>query len=214
MVFLIPRKKIVTGVGAAQLFVEHVCNHFGLPSMIISNRENGFAGHFWDSLWGMMNSCLKKRVYPLSIHKHTGDRWSTGLWFTHYGDIILDFPRLGMWVYHTFSLPSIHRHTSDKKSTGLWFTCYGDIILDIPGIGMRVYHTFSLLSTERCMGLQESCCLRDAMSSCLLVRLIWCSLVVYPQRAKKGVKLVGINISCEDFTDTCDNWSTIEEVTG
>jgi len=60
MVILIPCKKTITGAGAAKLFFENVWKHFGLPSSIISDRDSRFLGHFWDSLWGMMDTRLKK----------------------------------------------------------------------------------------------------------------------------------------------------------
>ena len=60
MVVLIPCSKTVTGAGAAKLFFENVWKHFGLPTSIISDRDSQFLGHFWDSLWGMMDTRLKK----------------------------------------------------------------------------------------------------------------------------------------------------------
>ncbi|ONK67014.1 uncharacterized protein A4U43_C06F14610 [Asparagus officinalis] len=62
MVILIPCKKIVMGAGTTQLFFEHVWKHFGLPSSIISDRDSQFLGHFWDSLWSLMDTKLKKSM--------------------------------------------------------------------------------------------------------------------------------------------------------
>ena len=60
MIVLIPCEKTVTGAGAAKLFFEHVWKHFGLPTSIVSDRDSRFLGHFWDSLWRMMDTRLKK----------------------------------------------------------------------------------------------------------------------------------------------------------
>ncbi|CAL2237234.1 unnamed protein product [Prunus armeniaca] len=60
MVILIPCKKTVTGEGAAKLFFQYVWKHFGLPTSIISDRDSRFLGHFWRSLWGMMDTRLKR----------------------------------------------------------------------------------------------------------------------------------------------------------
>ena len=60
MVILIPCKKTVTRAGAAQLFFEHVWKHFGLSNSIISDRDSRFLEYFWDSLWSLMDTRLKK----------------------------------------------------------------------------------------------------------------------------------------------------------
>nr|ABD63115.1 hypothetical protein 18.t00011 [Asparagus officinalis] len=60
MVILIPCKKTVTRVSAAQLFFEHVWKHFGLSNSIISDRDRRFLRHFWDSLWSLMDTRQKK----------------------------------------------------------------------------------------------------------------------------------------------------------
>ena len=70
MIVLIPCTKTVTGAGAAKLFFEHVWKHFGLPTSIISDRDSRFLGHFWDSLWGMMDTRLKKST---AFHPQTDD---------------------------------------------------------------------------------------------------------------------------------------------
>jgi transposase InsO family protein len=44
----------VTGRGIAQLFLDHVFKHHGLPKVIISDRDPRFTGHFWRSLHDLL----------------------------------------------------------------------------------------------------------------------------------------------------------------
>jgi hypothetical protein len=44
----------VTGRGIAQLFLDHVFKHHGLPKTVISDRDPRFTGHFWRSLHGLL----------------------------------------------------------------------------------------------------------------------------------------------------------------
>ncbi|CAL9018651.1 unnamed protein product, partial [Prunus brigantina] len=60
MVILIPCKKTISGEGASKLFFHHVWKHFRLPTSIISDQDNRFLGHFWKSLWGFMDTKLKR----------------------------------------------------------------------------------------------------------------------------------------------------------
>ncbi|KAF5184174.1 Transposon ty3-i gag-pol polyprotein [Thalictrum thalictroides] len=60
MIILIPCQKTVTGEGATKLFFRHVWKYFGLPTSIISDRDSRFLGHFLRSLWGMMDTHLKR----------------------------------------------------------------------------------------------------------------------------------------------------------
>ncbi|CAL2277905.1 unnamed protein product [Prunus armeniaca] len=68
MVILIPCKKTISGEGAAKLFFHHVWKHFGLPTSIISDRDSRFLGHFWKSLWGLMDTKLK---HSTNFHPQT-----------------------------------------------------------------------------------------------------------------------------------------------
>lgn len=34
--------------------------HFGLPTSIVSDRDSHFVGNFWSSLWGFVDTKLKK----------------------------------------------------------------------------------------------------------------------------------------------------------
>ncbi|KAI5335209.1 hypothetical protein L3X38_025342 [Prunus dulcis] len=68
LMILIPCKKTVTGEGATKLFFQHVWKHFGLPTLIISDRDSQFLSHFLRSLWGMMDTRLKRSI---AIHPQT-----------------------------------------------------------------------------------------------------------------------------------------------
>ncbi|CAL2256728.1 unnamed protein product [Prunus armeniaca] len=71
MVILIPCKKTITGEGAAKLFFQHVWKYFGLPTSIIYDRDSRFLGHFWRSLWGMMDTRLKRST---AFHPQTDEQ--------------------------------------------------------------------------------------------------------------------------------------------
>src|SRR4051794_25451824 len=47
----IPTVTTVTAPEVADLFFQHVFRHFGLPSIIISDRDARFTGKFWQTLW-------------------------------------------------------------------------------------------------------------------------------------------------------------------
>src|ERR1700732_1137440 len=44
------------------MFFEYVWKYFGLPDSIISDRDVRFCNHFWNSLWGMIDTRLKKSI--------------------------------------------------------------------------------------------------------------------------------------------------------
>ena len=60
MTVLIPCKKTISGQEEAKLFFQNVWVHFGLPESIISDRDSRFLSHFWTTLWGMMDTKLKR----------------------------------------------------------------------------------------------------------------------------------------------------------
>ena len=60
MCILMPCKKQVTTELAAYLYFQNVWVHFGLPTSIVSDRDSRFLGEFWSSLWGLMDTKLKK----------------------------------------------------------------------------------------------------------------------------------------------------------
>ena len=60
MCILVPWKKQVTTEQIAKMFFKQVWVHFGLLTSIISNRDTRFVGEFWSTLWGLMETKLKK----------------------------------------------------------------------------------------------------------------------------------------------------------
>jgi len=51
-------KDEVTAEGAAQLVFEHWVRHYGLPAVIMSDRDPRFTGKFWRELWRLMDTQL------------------------------------------------------------------------------------------------------------------------------------------------------------
>jgi hypothetical protein len=62
MCILMPCKQQITAEQTANLFFQHVWVHFGLPTSIVSDRDTGFLGDFWTSLWRMMDTKLKRSI--------------------------------------------------------------------------------------------------------------------------------------------------------
>lgn len=60
MAILMARKKTITTKARAKIFFESVWAHFGLPKIIISDRDNMFLGTFWSSLWSLLDTKLTK----------------------------------------------------------------------------------------------------------------------------------------------------------
>lgn len=60
MCIFVPCKKKVTVEWNAHMLFQYLWVHFGLPTSIISNREYRFLGVFWSTLWGLMDTNLKK----------------------------------------------------------------------------------------------------------------------------------------------------------
>jgi hydrogenase maturation factor len=60
MCILIPCKKNITAEKNANLFFQYVWVHFGLPTSIVSDRDTQFLGEFWNRLWRMMDTKLKR----------------------------------------------------------------------------------------------------------------------------------------------------------
>ena len=40
----------------AKLFFAHVVRHFGVPSIVLSDRDPRFTAAFWDALWHILGS--------------------------------------------------------------------------------------------------------------------------------------------------------------
>jgi hypothetical protein len=60
MCILMPCKKHITTEHTANLFFQHVWVHFGLPTYIVLDRDTRLLGDFWNSLWRMMDTKLKR----------------------------------------------------------------------------------------------------------------------------------------------------------
>ena len=58
MVALVPTTKDVTAPQTAQLFVQHVFAHYGLPRVIVSDRDSRFVSAFWRALFGCLGTHL------------------------------------------------------------------------------------------------------------------------------------------------------------
>jgi len=58
MVHFAPTHTEVTGRGAAELFFRHWVQYYGLPTVIISDRDPRFMGHFWQALWSLCGTEL------------------------------------------------------------------------------------------------------------------------------------------------------------
>ena len=60
MCILMPCKKKVTAEQTAHLFFQNVWVHFGFPTSIVSDQDSCFGRNFGSSLWGFMDTELKK----------------------------------------------------------------------------------------------------------------------------------------------------------
>jgi len=58
MVRLVPVKKSVTAPQAAQLFIDNVFRHHGLPEAFVSDRDPRFVSHFWQHLFRLLGTKL------------------------------------------------------------------------------------------------------------------------------------------------------------
>lgn len=109
-------KKTIKSHEAAELFFANVWVHFGLPTLIVSDRESRFLGTFWTTLWERMDAKLKHSILysfqcPESKHK-----WWTKSWCSCRGTTIRSICRLGMsswFIYNMlitvqYILPSIN----------------------------------------------------------------------------------------------------------
>ncbi|KAE8898097.1 hypothetical protein PF003_g17866 [Phytophthora fragariae] len=58
MVRLAAVRKSVTAPQTAQLFVDNVCRHHGLPEAFVSDRDPRFVSHFWQHLFHLLGTRL------------------------------------------------------------------------------------------------------------------------------------------------------------
>jgi hypothetical protein len=58
MVHLVATKTEVTAPQLAEIFLEAIVRHHGLPSSIVSDRDPRFTGHFWRNLWKCLGTQL------------------------------------------------------------------------------------------------------------------------------------------------------------
>src|SRR3954451_14395366 len=54
----IPTTTNITAPEVADLFFHHIFQHFGLLSIIISDRDSQFTGKFWQTLWAKLEPKL------------------------------------------------------------------------------------------------------------------------------------------------------------
>ncbi|KAE8723919.1 hypothetical protein F3Y22_tig00011277pilonHSYRG00017 [Hibiscus syriacus] len=64
----IPASKVCPAEEAALLFLKHMVKYWGVPKMIISDRDTRFTGRFWKELFKLMGSSLN---FSTSVHPHT-----------------------------------------------------------------------------------------------------------------------------------------------
>ena len=58
MAHFIPMRETCTAEQVAELFVDHVVRHHGLPKTLVSDRDTRFTGKFWQALFGMCGTRL------------------------------------------------------------------------------------------------------------------------------------------------------------
>ena len=68
MCIIMPCKKQVTVEHTAHMFFQNVWVHFGLPTSIISDRDSRFLSEFCSTLWGLVDTKLKKST---TFHSQT-----------------------------------------------------------------------------------------------------------------------------------------------
>ena len=68
MVHFAPCTKEITAPEYAQLFVDTVFRHHGLPSVIISDRDTRFTSRFWTTLFNLLGTDLR---FSTAFHPQT-----------------------------------------------------------------------------------------------------------------------------------------------
>ena len=59
MVHFAPCTKEIIAQGYAQLFIDMVFRHHGMPEVIISDRDTRFIGGFWKSLMNQLGADVR-----------------------------------------------------------------------------------------------------------------------------------------------------------
>jgi hypothetical protein len=60
MCILVPCNNTIKGHEAINLLFEHIWVHFGVPRIIILDRDTIFLSAFWTTLWEKMDTKLKR----------------------------------------------------------------------------------------------------------------------------------------------------------
>jgi hypothetical protein len=62
MVILVAYKKNITTEATVKLFFERVWVHFGIPQIIVSDRDSRFLSTFLSSLWSLLDTKITKSM--------------------------------------------------------------------------------------------------------------------------------------------------------
>jgi hypothetical protein len=68
MVVLVPTNKQLDAPGTAELFKQHIVSRFGVPAIIVSDRDRKFVSKFWRALFGSLGT---KLAFSSAYHPET-----------------------------------------------------------------------------------------------------------------------------------------------
>ena len=68
MVHFAPCTKEISAEKYAQIFIDHVFKHHGLPEVIIANKDPRFTSRFWKELFQKLGTDLR---FSMAIHPQT-----------------------------------------------------------------------------------------------------------------------------------------------
>ena len=105
MCVLIPCKKKINVEKTANFFFQRVWVYFGLPTSIISNRDSQFLGDFWNSLWRMMDTNMKRST---AFHWQADGQTEVvkKSWFIFFKVTATSILSCGMIIFCTFNMPT------------------------------------------------------------------------------------------------------------